>query len=130
MKKVIAIGIPLALLIVVLLLWLHPHRSILTGTWAADIGHGTLNTTTVRPDGGYTCLITNGSNGQVQTWEGRMDVKDGLLINTITNVTVGTQTVAGFKKGVVTRAKIIQMDDHTLVIQPPDLSNSVTFIKK
>jgi len=134
MKKLIIIGLSVVLLIVAFLLWHHPHPSLLTGTWIADIGNGMRNTTTVQSDGSYVALVTGRPDGQVQTWEGRMDVKDGLLINTITNMMAGTQTVAGFKKD-ITRAKIIQMDDHTLVIQPPvlhptDPTFSVTFIKK
>ena len=135
MKKFMFIGLSVVLLIVAFLLWHHTRPSILTGTWIADLGNGLQNATTVQPDGSYVALVTGGPDGQVQTWKGRMDVKDGLLINTVTNMMAGTHTVAGFEKGVVTRSKITRMDDHTFVIQPPvphptDPPLSVTFIKK
>src|ERR1019366_2759043 len=124
MKKFIIIGLSVVLLIGAFLVWHHPHPSLLTGTWIADFGNGKRNTTTVQSDGSYVALVTGSPDGQVRTWKGRMDAKDGQLINTISNEMVGTQTVAVRKNGIVVRAKIIQMDDHTLVIQPPDLTNS------
>ena len=129
MKKSISIGLAAVLLIIILWFLLHPHGSALTGIWIADLGQGRTNTTTIRRDGSYRSLVMGDQNGLVETREGRMDMKDGQLINTLTNVVMGTQTVSGYSQGVMDSSTIIQMDDHTLVIRRPG-GRVMTYIKK
>jgi hypothetical protein len=131
MKKVMIIGLSIALLIASVLLWHHVHRSILTGTWVRDLPNGVRSVWTVSPDGSYVSEVTGFPDGLVHKWVGRMEVKDGVLIDTITQAMVGTQTVAGLEKAVTNREKIIRIDDRTLVMQPPPgRTNPAVFIKQ
>ena len=131
MKMSAVIGLILSVVLVVALLMLHDRRrSVLTGTWVADIDGWVNNTTIVKPDGSYTCIMRGVSNEVIQLQAGRIDVRVGLYINTASNFTVGTQTFTLHGSNAISLAKILRMDDHTLVIQSPVYSNSVTFIKR
>ena len=130
MKKLTLIGLFLALLVAVLLLWMHLHRSKLTGTWERDLPNGVRSVMTVSPDGSYVTEVTGFPDGLVHKFVGTMVVSNGFLIDTITSMMAGTQIAVGPKKA-VNRTKIIRIDGHTLVLpSPPGQTNPTVYIKQ
>ena len=115
MKKIVAIGFTVALLVIVALLSWHYFKHsrdtkisrILTGTWHAD----DLGSFTVRSDGGYVWQITNLTTGRAVTIEGTFQVRDGVLINTVTKSS-RTNTHVPY----VSHSQIVRANDYEMVI--------------
>jgi hypothetical protein len=114
MKKLITIGFTIGLLVVVTLLaWRHvrPLRDAemfgkLPGTWF--LSYGSLD---VHPDGSYVLQFTHSPTDGILTNEGTFQVRDGLLINTVTK---SYRTNAQLPQ--ITRMRIIQMNDREMII--------------
>jgi len=108
MKKFIIIGFIVALAAASVLLWQHfKHpsdasiRRQLVGTWMPT----SSNTVTVRSDGSYKDVHTNG------TIEGTWRVDGGVWTLTITNI---SGTFAGVRVGQVSSFEVVQISKHEL----------------
>jgi len=129
MKKLAIIGFTLGALIVATLIFLHyqkhPNDSMirrkLLGTWILNITDGRARTLMMSSDGHWTEQIT----GKIRT--GRLDgtwqVRDGLLITTITNNDLDMQVPSTHS------SRIIRIDSHEYVLQSENGNTPAVFKK-
>ena len=112
MKKFIALGFAVVLVIAAALLWQHFNQSKLTGTWVFDFDDNVQSVITVAPNGSYVCHVEGLTNGRVVKLEGTMQIKDGFVIDLCTN---DSQTNAAVPRTM--RGRIIRMNDHEMVLK-------------
>jgi hypothetical protein len=128
MKKFIAVGFTVALLIVVALLSCQHFKhsrdakifKSLAGTWIMSLG-----SLTVHPDGSYVLQSTVSPSGGVVTNEGTFQVRDGFLIDTVTKTSQPNTEVPR-----VSRARIIRADDSEIVVNYEGARGETVFRKE
>jgi len=102
-------------------------RKNLPGTWHSDVAPQTESKFMVSANGDFECKTTfQGDTNGMQTieLEGTFQVKDGILIETVTK---SSQTNAHVP--FVSRARVIQADDHEMVISPLNRTNRIVWEK-
>ena len=119
MKKSITIGIGVALLIVVSVMFWHHEQSLrdaeihqkLAGDWVSE-NPAIKGTITFRSDGNFAVNETFGlgTNAHPVKFDGTWQVKDGYLTTTPTQAVLGEAHLVG------SRAKIIRVNDRELVL--------------
>jgi hypothetical protein len=90
----------------------------LKGTWVTDFPdevHGALihSTCVIQADGSYFGRLDGYTNGNVVTLEGKIYVKDGVMVNTCTKHSDARAMVP-----FVRHDRIVRIDDHELVMRP------------
>jgi hypothetical protein len=129
MKKLAIIGFTLGLLIVATLIFLyyqkHPSdamiRRKLPGTWNVNIADGRARTLMMSSDGHWTEQIT----GKIRTGtlDGTWQVRDGVLINTLTNNDLDMQVPSTHS------SRIIRINSHEYVLQSENGKAQIIFKK-
>ncbi len=112
MKKFIALGFVIVLVMVSTFLWLHFDRSRLAGTWIVNVGGNVQFITTVTPNGTYVCRLDGLTNGVTRRLEGTEQIKNGFLIDLCT---YDSQTNTSVPR--TNRFRIIRMNDHEMVLK-------------
>jgi hypothetical protein len=90
----------------------------LTGTWTRDFGNGFRITNVISPDGSYQCQIVGLTNGTIDSLEGRLIAKNGVLIDTVTKDSETNQQTPR-----VMQWQIVHIDRHELVLSGKVLSD-------
>ena len=114
MKKLVTIGFTIGLLIVVILLARRHVRTTrdaeifrkLPGTWV--LSYGSLN---VHSDGSYVLQFMHTPAEGVLTNEGTFQVRNGIIINTLTK---SYRTNAQLPQ--ITQMRIVRINDHEIII--------------
>lgn len=127
MKKFALIGFALAILAIIIFLWWHhgKHpsdmaiRQQLPGTWTETGSNGVKKKITIDPDGHVVMRISGKVMGRS---EGTIEVKDGLLVCTITN------SSERIKLPATESVRVIWIDNHELVV-PGDRNSKVVYTK-
>jgi hypothetical protein len=100
-------------------------RKNLPGTWRLDLAFtndwGSQSTFAVDENGDFICQTVSPSGVHTAELSGTFQVKDGFLIETITNT---TQPGISKRLPFVSRAQIISADDHRLVILNEGTTNN------
>jgi len=96
----------------------------LTGTWTHHFGNGGSATTVIAPDGSYHCQLVGGPNGPVDTLEGTLLAKNGVLIDTVTKDSETNQQTPR-----VTQEQIVRIDGHQLVLSINNGATKMTLDK-
>ena len=91
----------------------------LTGTWTRQFGHGYQITNVIAPDGSYQCQIVGLTNGTINSLEGRLIAKNGVLIDTVTKDSNTNQQTPR-----VMQWQIVHIDRHGLVLSGKVLSDA------
>ena len=91
----------------------------LTGTWTRQLGHGFQITNVIAPDGSYQCQIVGLTNGAIDTLEGSLVAKNGVLIDTVRKDSDTNQQTPR-----VMQWQIVQIDKHELVLSGKVLSDA------
>ena len=128
MKKFIAVGCAIALVIVAALLWQYFNRSInrsrLAGTWVVDMGGNVQQVITVALNGSFVCQVGGFTNGETVRLEGTEQIKNGFLVSICTYDSQTNVLVPW-----TDRARIVRMNDHEMVLQRGD-NSSETVVRK
>lgn len=102
-------------------------RQRLPGTWLFDSpGHYFRSTLTIASNGGYVCQLTVSNRQSIRTneLEGTYQVKDGILIDTITKSSITNEPVP-----LVFSNQIIRVNNSEFVYRRLDMGNIVVFRK-
>jgi hypothetical protein len=91
----------------------------LTGTWTRQFGHGFGITNVITPDGSYQCQLVSLTNGTIDSLEGSLIAKNGVLIDTVTKDSDTNQ-----KTPRVMQWQIVHIDRHELVLSGKVLSDT------
>jgi len=102
----------------------------LTGVWIADLPNERQSRIVIHPDGRYECKLTTLTNDRVVGIEGVLRVKDGVLIDTITNISGDAhQADALAALPSVDHVFVVRLDDHAFVAKWEDMQTNITFRK-
>lgn len=82
----------------------------LTGTWVADFPSGVRSTWIIHADGSYFGQLTGFKSGRVVSLEGKVQLKNGFLLDTCTKHSDTNATVP-----FVIHGYIISMNDHEII---------------
>ena len=134
MKKFTIIGIGVVLIIIAAVLSWHfktvremdvKNFRKLVGDWAARYSDGLHNVKTIRPDGSFMCSVTPTDNvGFLYHFEGTLQVKNGILIETVTNHS-DTNVHVPFSS----RLPVVRLNDNSLVVRTNGTTNELVFWK-
>jgi hypothetical protein len=84
----------------------------LTGTWTRHFGNGLAITNIIMPNGSYQCQIVGLPNGTIDSLEGSMIAKNGVLIDTVTKDSSDTNQ----QTPRVIQWEIVHIDKHELTL--------------
>ena len=93
----------------------------LTGTWTRHFGNGFGITNVIAPDGSYQCQIVGNPNGRIDSLEGTLIAKNGVLIDTVIKDSETNQQTPR-----VMQWQIVHIDRHELVLSGKVFSDSET----
>ena len=96
----------------------------LTGTWTRQFGNGFRITNVIAPDGSYQCQIVGLTNGTIDSLEGRLIAKNGVLIDTVTKDSETNQQTPR-----VSQQQIVRIDGHQLVLSINNVATNMTLDK-
>jgi hypothetical protein len=91
----------------------------LTGTWTRQFGNGFRITNVIAPDGSYQCQIVGLTNGTIDSLEGRLIAKNGVLIDTVTKDSDTNQQTPR-----IMQWQIVHIDSHGLALSGKVLSDA------
>ena len=134
MKKIIFIGIGAVLLIIVAILsWQHVKAAKedaktfrrLIGDWGAHDSEGLHDVRDIRSDGSFTVSVIPANNwGLLYHFEGTLQIKNGNLIETITNHS-DTNVHVPF----TLREQIVHINDNRFIVRTNGTTNELIFWK-
>jgi hypothetical protein len=134
MKKFIFTGIGIVLLIIIGALFAHfkaaqemdaKNFQKLVGGWVAKDKDGLHNVTTIHSDSGFTCSVTPEDNmGLLYYFKGTLQIKNGILIETITNHS-DTNVHLPF----ISRMNLVSLKNNNFVVKVDGTTNELVFWK-
>jgi hypothetical protein len=105
-------------------------RKNLPGIWNVELAFtnawGSKSTFTIGPNGEFVCQTVTASDVQVAELAGTFQVKDGMLIETVTN---STQPKIQGRIPFTSRAQIIRADNHEMAVIYDGDTNTVILRK-
>jgi hypothetical protein len=134
MKKIIIIGIGVVVLIIAAVLSWHfktlreadanTFRKLIGG-WHVQYVDGLNNVTTIRPDASFACSVIPADNrGLLYDYKGTLQVKNGIVIETVTNHS-DTNVQVPF----TARLPIVRLNNNSFVVRTNGTTNELVFWK-
>jgi hypothetical protein len=91
----------------------------LTGTWARYFRNGVSITSVIAPDGSYKCQFVGLTKGTIESLEGMLIAKNGVLIDTVTK-----DSETNLKTPRVIQWQVVQIDRHKLILRAKVLTDA------